>query len=144
MTVEIETAGVDLVKAWAARAELRRLAEWLCKIYPKWIADKKTTQADADLKMAALGNALILVDATCTALEAAGAAETQAALPAFALGTVTAADREMRPQCRFCRSFGEEGQTPYKTPSGTFICPLPACPGALAPVSRELFEGVPA
>jgi len=144
MKVEIETSDVDVVKAWAARAELRRLAEWLCKIYPRWIAEKKTTKADADLKMAALGSAIILADAACTALEAAGAAaQTPVDLPAFSLGKVTAADREMRSQCRFCKSFGIEKRT-EGSPNKTYICPLPACPGALAPVSRDIFEGSPA
>jgi hypothetical protein len=141
MTLSIEI-DVDLVRAWAARGEVKRLAEWLCKIYPRWIEDKKTTQADVDMKMAALKDAILLAHAVCTAMEAAGV-EARAAMPAFSLGKVTDADREMRPQCRFCRSFGNEDKDRGGKPNGTFICPLPNCPGALAHVKRDIFEGRP-
>lgn len=141
MKVTIELDGVDLVKAWAARSELTREVQLRCRVYPRWIAEKKMTQADADLRMAALGNSLVIVNAVVAGLEAAGKAAETNGVPEFALGKVTDADREMRPQCRFCKSFGIEGKRPDGSPSGLFLCPQAACHGGLAAVSRELFEG---
>lgn len=143
MKIEIETADVDLRKAREALAELKREAALRCKVYPRWIIDKKMMQADADMRMAALASSVILVNAVYESLVALGANDRQAAeLPNFCLGKVTADDRVMQPQCRFCHSFGKEETRTAHTPSGgLWQCLLPRCPGALGPVTRVIFEG---